>query len=110
MLSGASRSAHRRGGLQLVFESAARGRRARCHRAAAATGRLKYQDQVGPTRAACARLIRERLRLGPVALQALLDWVIYTALIGNTDANGRIQAFGYRTSMTGISSFVLISG
>ena len=50
---------------------------------------LKYQGQGGPTLAACAQLIRERLRLGPVALQAFLDWVIYIALIGNADAHGK---------------------
>lgn len=50
---------------------------------------LKYQSHGGPTLAACAHLIRERLRLGPVALQAFLDWVIFIALIGNADAHGK---------------------
>lgn len=37
----------------------------------------------------CARLIRQQLRLGPVALQALLDWVVFNAVIGNADAHAK---------------------
>lgn len=47
---------------------------------------LKYQ---GLTLADCSRLIRQTLRLGPGAVQAFLDWVIFNAIIGNADAHGK---------------------
>lgn len=50
---------------------------------------LKYQAQGGPTLGRCASLIRDQLGLGPAALRAFLDWVIYAALIGNADAHGK---------------------
>lgn len=51
-------------------------------------GELKYESQGGPGLAACSGLIR-RLRLGPAAVQGLLDWVAYNALIGNADAHAK---------------------
>lgn len=35
----------------------------------------------------CAALIRQRLRLGPAALLALLDWIQVCVLVGNADAH-----------------------
>lgn len=51
-------------------------------------GELKYQSQGGPGLAACSALVR-RLGLGPTAVQGLLDWVLYNALIGNADAHAK---------------------
>jgi serine/threonine-protein kinase HipA len=51
-------------------------------------GELKYESQGGPGLAACSGLIR-KLRLGPAAVQGLLDWVAYNALIGNADAHAK---------------------
>lgn len=50
---------------------------------------LKYESQGGPNLAQCAELIRNRLRLGPPALQHFLDWVAYSAVIGNADAHAK---------------------
>ena len=50
---------------------------------------LKYESQGGPSLARCADLIRKRLRLGPVALQGFLDWVVFNVLIGNADAHAK---------------------
>ena len=50
--------------------------------------RLKYEDKGGPGLAACSALLR-RLALGPEAVQGLLDWVIFNALIGNADAHAK---------------------
>ncbi len=50
---------------------------------------LKYQSQGGPTLGRCASLIRDQLGLGPQAMQAFLDWVIFAVLIGNADAHGK---------------------
>ena len=50
---------------------------------------LKYEASGGPSLAQCARLIRERVRLGPVAVQAFLDWVLFNILIGNADAHAK---------------------
>lgn len=52
-------------------------------------GELKYEAGGGPTLALCAHLIRQQLRLGPVAVQALLDWVIFNVIIGNADAHAK---------------------
>jgi serine/threonine-protein kinase HipA len=52
-------------------------------------GELKYEAGGGPTLALCARLIRQQLRLGPTAVQALLDWVIFNAIIGNAEAHAK---------------------
>src|SRR3546814_19185138 len=49
-------------------------------------GELKYEAQGGPGLAACSQLVR-RLGFGPRAIQGLLDWVAYNALIGNADAH-----------------------
>lgn len=49
---------------------------------------LKYEAGGGPTLALCAGLIRQ-LRLGPAAVQALLDWVAFNAIIGNADAHAK---------------------
>lgn len=49
---------------------------------------LKYEASGGPTLAACADLVR-RHALGATSLQALLDWVVFNALIGNADAHGK---------------------
>ena len=51
-------------------------------------GELKYESLGGPSVAACSKLIR-RLRLGPAAVQGLLDWVVFNALIGNADAHAK---------------------
>lgn len=51
-------------------------------------GELKYEAQGGPGLAACARLVRQ-LALGPAAVQGLLDWVAFNALIGNADAHAK---------------------
>lgn len=51
-------------------------------------GELKYESQGGPDLAACSALIR-RLRLGPAAVQGLLDWTVFNALIGNADAHAK---------------------
>ncbi|KAB8185244.1 type II toxin-antitoxin system HipA family toxin [Lysobacter maris] len=51
-------------------------------------GELKYQIQGGPDLATCSQLIR-RLALGPGAVQGLLDWVAFNALIGNADAHAK---------------------
>ncbi len=50
---------------------------------------LKYEAGGGPTLAMCADMIRQRLRLGPVAVQAFLDWVIFNVVIGNADAHAK---------------------
>lgn len=50
---------------------------------------LKYESQGGPNLRQCAELIRNRLRLGPPALQHFLDWVVYSAVIGNADAHAK---------------------
>lgn len=50
---------------------------------------LKYETGGGPTLAACAALIRTKLRLGPVALRAFLDWVACNGLLGNADAHAK---------------------
>lgn len=50
--------------------------------------RLKYQDSGGPSLAMCSVLLR-RLALGPAAVQGLLDWVVFNALIGNADAHAK---------------------
>jgi len=52
-------------------------------------GELKYEAGGGPSLAQCANLVRQRLRLGPMAVQGLLDWVIYNAVIGNADAHAK---------------------
>lgn len=51
-------------------------------------GELKYQSQGGPGLAAFSKLIR-RLGLGPAAVQGLLDWAVFNALIGNADAHAK---------------------
>ncbi|MBC7657313.1 MAG: type II toxin-antitoxin system HipA family toxin [Frankiaceae bacterium] len=50
---------------------------------------LKYESQGGPSLADCAALVRTRLRLGPFALQHFLDWVVFSAIIGNADAHAK---------------------
>jgi serine/threonine-protein kinase HipA len=52
-------------------------------------GELKYEANGGPSLAQCARLLRQQLRLGPTALQAFLDWVVFNAVIGNADAHAK---------------------
>jgi len=52
-------------------------------------GELKYEAGGGPSLAQCANLVRQRLRLGPMAVQGLLDWAIYNAIIGNADAHAK---------------------
>ncbi|TWT21099.1 type II toxin-antitoxin system HipA family toxin [Luteimonas marina] len=49
---------------------------------------LKYEASGGPGLAACSALVR-RLALGPGAVQGLLDWVVFNALIGNADAHAK---------------------
>ena len=49
---------------------------------------LKYEASGGPGLAACAALVR-KLALGPVAVQGLLDWVVFNVLIGNADAHAK---------------------
>lgn len=49
---------------------------------------LKYEASGGPGLAACSTLVR-RLALGPSAVQGLLDWVVFNALIGNADAHAK---------------------
>lgn len=49
---------------------------------------LKYEASGGPGLAACSALVR-RLALGPKAVQGLLDWVVFNALIGNADAHAK---------------------
>jgi len=51
-------------------------------------GELKYEAGGGPSLAQCANLVRQ-LRLGPPAVQALLDWVVFNAVIGNADAHAK---------------------
>lgn len=51
-------------------------------------GELKYEAGGGPSLAQCANLIRQ-LRLGPAAVQSLLDWVVFNAVIGNADAHAK---------------------
>ena len=50
---------------------------------------LKYESQGGPSLRDCAHLLRARLRLGPIALQQLLDWIAYNVVIGNADAHAK---------------------
>ena len=50
--------------------------------------RLKYEGSGGPGLAACSKLVRH-LALGPKAVQGVLDWVVFNALIGNADAHGK---------------------
>ncbi len=52
-------------------------------------GEHKYESAGGPSLAACAELIRTRLRLGPDAVRGFLDWVVFCALIGNADAHAK---------------------
>jgi serine/threonine-protein kinase HipA len=52
-------------------------------------GELKYEAGGGPSLAQFARLVRQQLRLGPSAVQALLDWVAFNAVIGNADAHAK---------------------
>ena len=49
---------------------------------------LKYEAGGGPGLAACSALLR-KLALGPAAVQGLLDWVVFNALIGNADAHAK---------------------
>lgn len=49
---------------------------------------LKYEASGGPGLAACSALVR-RLALGPKAVQGLLDWVVFNALLGNADAHAK---------------------
>ena len=49
---------------------------------------LKYEAGGGPGLAACSALVR-KLALGPAAVQGLLDWVVFNALIGNADAHAK---------------------
>lgn len=52
-------------------------------------GELKYEAGGGPSLAQCARLVRQQLHLGPVAVQAVLDWVGFNIIIGNADAHAK---------------------
>jgi serine/threonine-protein kinase HipA len=52
-------------------------------------GELKYEAGGGPSLRQCAELVRRQLRLGPVAVQAFLDWVAFNAVIGNADAHAK---------------------
>lgn len=52
-------------------------------------GELKYEARGGPSLGQCAELIRRQLRLGPVAVQGLLDWVAFNAVVGNADAHAK---------------------
>lgn len=63
-------------------------------------GEMKYESQGGPGLARCSALIRE-LGLGPAAVQGLLDWAVFNALVGNADAHAKNLALlcnqqGYR--------------
>jgi len=49
---------------------------------------MKYESQGGPGLAQCSALIRQ-LALGPAAVQGLLDWAVFNALIGNADAHAK---------------------
>lgn len=51
-------------------------------------GELKYENNGGPSLAQCSRLVRQ-LRLGPEAVQGVLDWVVFNATIGNADAHAK---------------------
>ena len=51
-------------------------------------GEMKYESQGGPGLARFSALIRQ-LGLGPGALQGLLDWTVFNALIGNADAHAK---------------------
>lgn len=51
-------------------------------------GEMKYESQGGPGLARCSALIRQ-LHLGPAAVQGLLDWAVFNALIGNADAHAK---------------------
>lgn len=51
-------------------------------------GELKYEASGGPSLVQCSGLVR-RLALGPGAVQGLLDWVLFNALLGNADAHGK---------------------
>lgn len=50
--------------------------------------RLKYEGSGGPGLADCSKLVRT-LALGPKAVQGVLDWVVFNALIGNADAHAK---------------------
>lgn len=50
---------------------------------------LKYEARGGPSLGQCAELVRRQLRLGPAAVQAVLDWVVFNAVIGNADAHAK---------------------
>jgi serine/threonine-protein kinase HipA len=63
-------------------------------------GEHKYEASGGPSLAKCAQLIRQQLRLGPVAVQAFLDWVAFNALIGNADAHAKNLALLYGSDGT----------
>src|SRR3546814_5483133 len=49
---------------------------------------LKYEASGGPGLAAISALVR-KLALGPKAVQGVLDWVVFNALIGNADAHAK---------------------
>jgi len=49
---------------------------------------MKYESQRGPGLDRCSALIR-KLGLGPAAVQGLLDWTVFNALIGNADAHAK---------------------
>lgn len=49
---------------------------------------LKYEAGGGPGLAACSALVRG-LALGPKAVQGMLDWVVFNALVGNADAHAK---------------------
>ncbi len=51
-------------------------------------GEMKYESQGGPGFSRCSALIRQ-LGLGPAAVQGLLDWAVFNALIGNADAHAK---------------------
>ena len=75
-------------------ETDTRGHRVRLHQedfcqALGYPGETKYESHGGPGLARCAQLIRQELRLGPVAVQGLLDWVVFNAVIGNANAHAK---------------------
>lgn len=68
-------------------------------------GELKYESHGGPSLGDCAQLIRQRLRLGPRALQQFLDWIIYCVVIGDADAHAKNLSLLHRPDRSELAPY-----
>jgi serine/threonine-protein kinase HipA len=66
---------------------------------------LKYELRGGPSLAGISHLVRE-MDLGGAAIQGVLDWVIFCAVIGNADAHAKnLAILSDRDGRRGLASF-----